>query len=157
MKNIYIFILTLFCHNLFGQNETSVTGGTATGTGGTATYTVGLPLYTNQTNSSFIILQGVQQPKEFLTISYKKSPDLTHISVYPNPANSFFFIQLDANNNNLMNYKLISSDGKKVAENIIDDALTTVNTTDLAAGVYFLQIFSDNKLLSSTKILKIIF
>ncbi|MCC6722013.1 MAG: T9SS type A sorting domain-containing protein [Bacteroidia bacterium] len=156
MKLFSILLFIFFSGKLFSQNQTASSGGTATGTGGTATYTVGLPLYTNQSNTSLTILQGNQQPKEFLTISYKQ-PEFSGIRVFPNPAQSQFLIQLGAFNFSNLHYKLITTEGKIVYEDNFSQKLTSVDISNLAVGVYYLQILNLNELLSFSKIIKINF
>lgn len=155
MKLTSLIFLLHFSGKLFGQYQTVATGGTATGSSGSATYTIGLPLYTNQSSSGITLSQGNQQPREFLTVSYQNNSLNYGIKIFPNPAESFFYIQIGGGNLSEMSYKLTTLDGKLVMNEEFNDPITSVNINDYAEGIYFLQLFKKDKLISSTKIIKI--
>ncbi|NUM32754.1 MAG: T9SS type A sorting domain-containing protein [Bacteroidetes bacterium] len=138
----------------FCQYQTVSSGGTATGSGGSATYSIGLPLYTNQSNTSLIILQGNQQPREFVTVTYQKQTKSNLIKIYPNPAVSFIYIQLSDVNFSEISYKLTTADGRIILNEKITGDLSIVNIEKFSVGIYFLQLFKENELVSSTKIIK---
>lgn len=155
MKLTSLIFLLLISGKIFGQYQTVTTGGTATGSGGSVTYTIGLPLYTNQAGSGITLLQGNQQPREFLTVSYQSHNLDLGIKIFPNPAVSYFYIQIGSKNLSNMSYKLTTLDGKLISEEKFTESITLVNVKDYAEGIYFLQLFSESELISSTKIIKI--
>ena len=80
----------------------------------------------------------------------------TKISYYPNPSSGFLYIQLT--NATLTNYhlKLLNLLGQEesIDELAKQNDLITLNLHLLKKGIYFLQIFNDNKLIASEKVIK---
>ena len=152
-----VLTILVFKNPAFSQSQTTASGGTASGTGGTVTFTIGLPLYTNQTSSGVIINQGNQQPREFLSVSYRNYSINIGLKIFPSPFYSYFYIQTENENLSNLSFKLTSLDGKLVTCENINETLTKVNTEDYAEGIYFLQLYHSNELISSTRIVKINF
>lgn len=76
-----------------------------------------------------------------LCIGIKEVAD-TKWLVYPNPAAYKFTIEWIGNADNMQAYRLYANDGKLVSETHIApmQTITTVNCSELAAGVYVLQL-----------------
>jgi Secretion system C-terminal sorting domain len=72
-------------------------------------------------------------------------------SIYPNPTNDGFYIDMDmANYNNSL--KILDVTGKTVSTYVIKANHQYINC-NLTAGVYFVQVLDSNKLLSSKKLI----
>ena len=69
---------------------------------------------------------------------------LEHLEVYPNPADKEFIIQLPGVAKQSMEFQLVDQVGKVVNKDLIGEGTSgkTINTQDLAAGIYILQIGS---------------
>lgn len=139
--------------NTAGQN---VTGNT-----GSFSYSIGQVFYTYIGETVYHVAQGIQhinsdENKE--TIS--KPEDIiipeAHIVVYPNPTTDF--INLTMNGVDLEKgpntYQLFSYQGKLLQQQSIEGDHTQISLSNLSSSTYLLQVFVDNKILKTFKILK---
>jgi hypothetical protein len=71
-------------------------------------------------------------------------------AVYPNPASDNFTIQLQGNQNvSALHYKLMDMTGKVIQQG---DALQTISVSGLRAGVYFVSLEGDGRMLGVRKV-----
>jgi hypothetical protein len=73
-------------------------------------------------------------------------------SIFPMPASNYFTVK----NNYIKysNYVLLSSEGKKIEEGIMDENSTTIHTDGLKPGIYFLKCTSREKIYISKIIIE---
>ena len=160
-KLITVIILIFGLSSLQAQETVTATGGEATGTG-TASYTVGQMVYTAHigTNGNSTA-QGVQQPFEISVVTgipEAEGINLT-ISVYPNPANDFLILKIDANVQtrhalSQIVYELYDINGKLLKSKNITADKTEIATNDLTPATYFLKVTDNKKVIKSFKIIK---
>jgi len=70
------------------------------------------------------------------------------ISVYPNPTNGKFIVEINAKNKSDYKFDLISADGRKVSSKVyknVNQIREVYNETKLAEGVYYLKITGNGK------------
>ena len=70
------------------------------------------------------------------------------ISVYPNPTNDKFIVEINAKNKSDYKFDLISADGRKVSSKVyknVNQIREVYNETKLAEGVYYLKITGNGK------------
>ncbi len=73
--------------------------------------------------------------------------------IFPNPANDFFNIGLqDFDNYNKLNFVIVDIQGCIIKSEKITDINTSVKTDGISSGIYFVRIFNDKKLLSTSKV-----
>ena len=153
MKKI---ILTGFCSCLtllsFSQQNTTASGGNATGTGGTVSYSIGQIDYTNSTGSNGSVSQGVQQPFEFYELGITETA-FAQVNLYPNPTNEFIILQFENFTNGLV-YSLYDANGKIVAEGPIEALETHIDMREFARGNYNLAIQNASNAVQTIKIIK---
>ena len=78
------------------------------------------------------------------------------MSIYPNPVESELTIELqNPENNQLLYYTLTDALGKTVITGNLAELKTTVNTSNLDKGIYFIAVINgNNKVIKTTKIIK---
>lgn len=76
--------------------------------------------------------------------------EATKVSVYPNPASSYFTISSKASIDQL---EVINSLGQKV-KNVTLDGNNVVGVEDLPSGMYFIRFYSEGKFLNTKQLLK---
>lgn len=75
------------------------------------------------------------------------------INIYPNPLTEYLNVEIASNNNfKECKYQIVDLNGRILISNIITGSKNRINVAELSSGLYFFQIYSSNKLLSSTKI-----
>ena len=73
------------------------------------------------------------------------------ISVYPNPANENIVLNLEGLNRVNGQVKIFDAVGKLIYTQTIRTAITTINTSGLSNGLYFIQYQGDNHTKAQTK------
>ena len=74
------------------------------------------------------------------------------ITIFPNPTTDFININL----NNTMATQAVIYDvyGKKINEEALTETDNRINVSELANGVYFIKIFNEGQIVSTTKFIK---
>lgn len=78
--------------------------------------------------------------------------DLGTISIYPNPANNFFVIQIDAIET-VQAYEVMDLSGNLVHRGTIQSNLTTIDAEEMAAGIYLVKIITADKIITQKLVL----
>ncbi|WP_397446922.1 T9SS type A sorting domain-containing protein [Polaribacter sp. R77954] len=154
-KNILVGALLLTTHFLHSQTAITSSGGIATGGGGTATYSIGQLVYTTNSYNSGSIAQGVQQAFEFQVFSNSDIPstNLTLLT-YPNPTSDNLVLKMSDTPQDELEYTLFDIQGKQIMTGQITNTKTTIETRDIANGVYSLKVTKNKLLLKAIKIIK---
>ena len=80
---------------------------------------------------------GCTQSAEYL-ISSSREESVNGISIYPNPASTLLYIEAHAEQHNMGYIKLFSADGRLARQ--FSPEQRTLDISDLAEGIYFIQI-----------------
>jgi ligand-binding sensor domain-containing protein len=78
--------------------------------------------------------------------------EISTLAVYPNPFNSELVIKANVTENTFV--LLTDVTGKAISTTKIIAGLTTINTSSIAKGVYFLHIVTDGKTVTTQKVVK---
>jgi hypothetical protein len=152
-----IFLCSIF-FSLFSANAQQVnvaTGGNASGTGGSSSYSVGQVAYTNATGTNGSVNQGVQQPFEIFTLGNDNFPEIIlSMSVYPNPTTAFVNLNIQNYAFENLNYQLFDLNGRQIQKQKINATETQIQMQNLASAIYMLEVFDNNILLKTFKIIK---
>lgn len=149
---IVLFFLSL---SLFSQQNTVATGGDLTGAGGSVSYTVGQIDHTSKSSTSGIITEGVQQPYEIVVVTGITNTTVQlSINAYPNPVVDQLVLTLDQTSFSNVFYTLTDVSGKLISERKISDSRTEIQFKELAQGIYFIKVVSNNKEVKVFKIIK---
>jgi hypothetical protein len=70
-----------------------------------------------------------------------------NVSVYPNPASSELYISIAGIENEIC-YSFLDMTGKEIRKDFFYGNSEKIYLNDLAAGIYFLNIYSDEKFFS---------
>ncbi len=153
-----------------GQNislqSINTSGDRMVGNSGSVSYSVGQVFYSYLENDTHQATEGVQQANSN-RIENSNTPEdsglpdditqaLIKASVYPNPTADYVTLTTEGFNFNhtLNSYQLYSYQGKLLSQNIIENQKTQIDLTHLSASIYLLQVFAEQKLLKTFKILK---
>lgn len=153
MNKLLIFVASIFVSfSPHAQQNTVVSGGNATGSNGSVSYTIGQIDYLNAASSNGNRNEGVQQPYEFFQ-DVGLPENSNAISLYPNPTNDYVILKLENLQENYT-YQMTDLQGKIVLKGTIKSTETHLDMTALSTATYQLQIFQQNRLTSSIKIIK---
>lgn len=140
---------------IISQEIISSIGGVSSGSGGTSSYTIGQVFFNTIESDNGSLVQGVQQPFEFQTLS---TPALLTVQLtavtYPNPTTDFVLLKiLDTALENLQ-YTLFDLNGKTIVSKKINSFSTKITMKNFAIGMYLLKITKNNQPLKTFKIIK---
>lgn len=140
---------------IISQEIISSTNGDSSGSGGSSSYTIGQVFFNTIESDNGSLVQGVQQPFEFQTLS---TPALLTVQLtavtYPNPTTDFVLLKiLDTALENL-EYTLFDLNGKTIVSKKINSFSTKITMKNFAIGMYLLKLTKNNQPLKTFKIIK---
>jgi len=158
MKKVYLMLLfSALTISVFSQSAVVPAGGTASGSGGSATYTVGQIADQRVEASGKYIIEGVQQPYEFLTVGVDNYPGIKLEAVlFPNPTPDF--INLRISNFVIpeqgLKAELYDKHGRLLQVFTVSDLLTTMDLSVYPSASYQLRVMDEKRLLKTFQIIK---
>ena len=140
---------------IISQEIISSTNGDSSGSEGSSSYTIGQVFFNTIESDNGSLVQGVQQPFEFQTLS---TPALLTVQLtavtYPNPTTDFVLLKiLDTALENLQ-YTLFDLNGKTIVSKKINSFSTKITMKNFATGMYLLKLTKNNQPLKTFKIIK---
>ena len=152
-KLLSLILFGNLCFYSFSQQNTTVSGGNASGTGGSASYSVGQVDYVNSSGSSGTIHQGVQQVYEVNDVSGITEFSSLITAVFPNPTSGILSLEVNETGKEIQ-YELVDLTGRILTSSNILTTQTTIDLTSFASGEYLLNISSQSTLVKTLKIVK---
>ena len=156
LKISVLFLLGLGLTGLQAQESINATGGNASGSGGSASYSVGQVVYTTNTGTNGLAVQGVQQPYEIsIATAIERAKDINLlVTAYPNPTNDF--LTLDVTNFELSNlhFQLYDVNGKLLQNERITGSQTNIAMRRFVPATYYVKVIQNNKEVKTFKIIK---
>ena len=166
--NLFIIIVLLFSlkgicqstqlnsNNIMGTINAS--GNNASGSSGTVTYSIGQVFYTYIGVSIYNVAQGIQHEELSQDLATKQNIVETkaEITIFPNPTTDYVNINLMGFDfeNGPRSYQIFDYQGRLLKQNTITQAETQIDLNDLSASIYILQVYVNNKVFKTFKILK---
>jgi hypothetical protein len=136
----------------------NASGANAIGSAGTVTYSIGQVFYTYIGQSVYNVAQGIQHEEleKTLTTPENSVKPKTEIFIFPNPTTDFVTINMEGLEfeNESSSYQLYDIQGRVLKQNTINQSETQINLNDLSSSIYILQVYLNNKVLKTFKILK---
>jgi len=141
---------------LHAQQVVTTAGGNATGSGGSASYSVGQIVYKTNSGSVGSVSQGVQQPYEISIVSVNEEENgvSLFLTSYPNPTTTSLTLKVGNYNFENLNYQLFDGNGRKILDNKIYQAETSITMEIFPVGSYFLKVSNGSREIQTLKIVK---
>jgi hypothetical protein len=154
-----VLLLVLGLTGLKAQQSLNTTGGNASGNGGSVSYSVGQVFFTTTKNANGMVARGVQQPFEILIITGIEEAKGINLScsVYPNPTTDYLTLKIDASASiriQNLSYQLFDMNGRLLRSGKLESHETQIAMINLVPETYLLQVFDQNKIVKSFKIIK---
>ncbi|WP_136667744.1 T9SS type A sorting domain-containing protein [Flavobacterium sp. H122] len=153
MKTILIFGL-LVCNFSFAQHSVNSSGGETAGVGGSAGFSIGEVIYSNYSNASGSVLEGIQLPFEIVTLNNSVFAKDVQLLVFPNPTTSVLILRISQEVNSGLKYQLFDSHGKLIETQNNLKVENEIDVSGLSAAIYFLKIFNGSDEVNTFKIIK---
>lgn len=145
-----------FTNNIMGTINAS--GNDATSSSGTVTYSIGQLFYTYIGSSVYNVAQGIQheESSESLSTSENTVEPKIEIFIFPNPTTDYVTLNMEGleYENEPQSYQLYDLQGRLLIQNTIKQTETQINLSQLNSSIYLLQVYSNNKVLKTFKIIK---
>ena len=140
---------------IISQEIISSTNGDSSGSGGSSSYTIGQVFFNTIESDNGSLVQGVQQPFEFQTLS---TPALLTVQLtavtYPNPTTEFVLLKISDTALENLQYTLFDLNGKTIDSKKINSYSTKITMKNFAIGMYLLKLTKNNQPLKTFKIIK---
>jgi hypothetical protein len=136
------------------QDALSSVGGDGTGSGGSEAFAVGLVVFTEITGAGGSASQGIEHAYEIFPVSVQEAEYDFMLSVFPNPTTDQLLMQVLQVGEINLQYELSDAQGKRLLDGTTSTSQTVFNTSALATGVYFLNIYQNNQSIRLFKIIK---
>ncbi len=168
ITNLVVILMLFFSLNCISQNIQAIandtmetfnaSGDDATGDFGSVTYSIGQVFYTQIGEYYYNVAQGIQQEELNQTLSVEENSlePKAEIFIFPNPTTDFVIVNMEGDEfeNGLDSYQLYDLQGRLIKQNIINQNETKIDLNDLSPSLYLLQLYADNKILKTFKIIK---
>lgn len=161
-KKLYLSLVLLLGLGLTGlhaQESFNASGGNASGSGGSVNYSVGQVVYTTNSGTTGMVSQGVQQPFEISVITGFEDIKWMNLncSVYPNPTTDYLTLKIDVSASipiRNLSYQLYDMNGRLLGSGKLKSHETQIVMANLVPETYLLEVFDQNKIVKSFKIIK---
>jgi hypothetical protein len=141
--------------SLWAQQGMTAAGGDFAGSDGGVSYSLGQVFYQSISGSEVAINEGVQQPYETLSVSiFQPKKNEIEISIFPNPTAGRLNIAVEEMIGYDLRYQITDFNGQLWEENQLNSTRTRIELQQLPPAPYLLQIWQDNQLIQSSKIIK---
>lgn len=153
---IMLFVIGLsWSGSTQAQKSTNAAGGDAVGSGGTVAYSIGQVGYTNNSDASGTVSQGVQQAYEIFTLGIEETEINISLSVFPNPTADVLTLHINDYNNDKLSCLLYNLQGELLITVQITGQETKIDAASLASATYIINILNqENKQVQLYKLIK---
>lgn len=143
MKQKMLLIGLIAIMSLDGQSQQVLTtaGGFYATSDAQLSWTLGELMTTTFTDSEVHLTQGEQQSL-FIYASIDEENNFPNVAIYPNPFINAFTIESDGTP---YEYAIHSATGQSILSGMIQSNQDLVDLTEIASGVYYIRIFTDEK------------
>jgi hypothetical protein len=161
-KKLYLSLVVLLVLGLTGlqaQESINTSGGNASGSSGSVSYSAGQVVYTTNSGTTGTLAQGVQQPYKISVITGFEDIKWMNLncSVYPNPTTDYLTLKIDASASipiQNLSYQLYDMNGRLLGSGKLESHETQIVMVNLVPETYLLEVFDQNKIVKSFKIIK---
>lgn len=148
-----LFIMVLLTVNAFSQDGTVSSGGDTKSESGSVSYSIGQVSYETQSGDGDV-QPGLQQTYRIVISSIKEGESNISIELYPNPTTDNVVLKIDESDFSGLEYSLVNLLGITVFNNSINSTETNIDTSDLTASSYILNVLKEGKIIQSFNLIK---
>lgn len=138
---------------LSAQQDVVSSGGNASGATGSISYSIGQVAYSNASNNSGSINEGVQQPYEITPIFVNESWREIAVELYPNPTRNNLLIRMPEFIPGIT-LQIFTMNGALIEERPMLSQQTMLNAEQWAASTYIVKLSDKTGNFSEYKLIK---
>lgn len=152
----YLIIITavFFAGSLNAQQVTNNAGGIFQNSQYELSWGLGELAIHTLTSDEYILTQGFQQSLLTVTGIGEDKPLDFDISVFPNPTQDFVNLEVEKKGTEKLEYHLFGQKGELIERNAIHSPSVKVPFLNQPNGIYYLNIYSNDKKVKTFKIVK---
>ncbi|RNC88052.1 MAG: T9SS C-terminal target domain-containing protein [Winogradskyella sp.] len=150
-KILVLFLGLLFQVSVAQENVTS-SGKSSQSASGKSAYSVGLIHYKPSEGPGGSSSTGSQVSFEVLTSLSLDTEELISLNIFPNPTSDYIMINLREMSQ--LSYQIYDITGKQLLKGKIENTDTKINLKPITSSICILNIYKDNTLFESHKIIK---
>ena len=157
MKNYLLIILVLTASVSVKAQQLEVvatSGDFYENSSGSLSWTLGEVVIETLSETNFILTQGFQQSKLTVTAINDLQTSGIELSVYPNPTNSFLFIEVKTDKQRDLQINLFDLNGKLILQKKITGSKQTIHMQNYKPAIYILKVTEGNKEIRTYQIVK---
>ncbi|MGX9986011.1 T9SS type A sorting domain-containing protein [Soonwooa purpurea] len=155
IKQLILAIVAVFSLKGFSQQSVNTSGGNASSATGNISYSIGQTFTNTFFSSNHSLSEGVHQAFEISTLGVDNQPSINlEMKVFPNPTASMLYLSYPNYSKNKSKYNLFDASGRLVRSANISSQESQIDLQIESSGMYILQVFSDNQILKSFRIIK---
>ena len=155
-KTILFILFAISGAFLCAQESNSVAGGNATGSNGSVSYSIGQTFNNIVVGTDGSVIQGVQLRYEISVVTAIDNTNgiTLECKVYPNPTSGLIRLLVKTNEFKKLRYRVYDLKGVLIFDNKVVDEITEISMESLPATAYFMNIYNNNIVIKSFKIIK---
>lgn len=162
LLSTFVFLFILFVSNGTNAQDNlysiNASGNNTELDAGSISYSIGQVFYSTMNNSDYLLYEGVQQSVTEVSTANEDvdliAPEIDMV-IYPNPTTDLVTLKSSGLNFNKENsYRVFNYQGKLISDHPIANNETQINLNYLNTGLYIIQVFVDEQLWNTFKILK---
>ena len=146
MKRITLFTLffmvSVLAHAQILKKEIIGSAGTSLSSGVSISWTIGEPMIATYSNTVHLF-EGFHTPLEEINTSTQSPEKANYISLYPNPNNGAFQVELKAYQTPVY-YEIININGVQILQGQFIQDTWSFEIENIPAGVYYLSLKSNS-------------
>ncbi|SFZ94049.1 Por secretion system C-terminal sorting domain-containing protein [Flaviramulus basaltis] len=138
-------------------------GNNVSSNSGSITYSIGQVFFSNMGDNNYKLAEGIQNGNQEENSNNEDSDvpeddfsSKANVLIYPNPTTDFITLVTEGFNfnNQLNSYQLYNYQGKLINQSLIENQNSRIDLSNLSASIYILQVFAEENLLKTFKIVK---
>jgi len=136
------------------QEVVSTAGSYGETASGSLSWTIGEPVIETITDGTNTLTQGFQQSKLTVTAISDLKVSGIELYVYPNPTNSFLFIEVKTDKQRDLLLNLFDINGRLILQKKMAGNKQTINMQNYEPATYILKVTESNKEINTYQIVK---
>ena len=146
MKKITLFTLffmgSVLAYSQTLKKEIIASAGTSFSSGTAISWTIGEPMIAAYSNT-VDLFEGFYTPEEEINTSIQKLTKSSPFTLYPNPNNGVFQIELEAYQMPV-HYTILNTNGMQIQQGYFSKNTRSFDIANIPAGVYYLSLKSNS-------------
>ena len=146
MKILCLLLFIIAFSLLSAQTTSNTVIATGGNNSGNVSFTIGEPVINTSSTSNNIITQGFHQTMFVISaIKDELDANLPSFSIYPNPASTYFFLEVENEPKLIFDYRMTNLVGALIETGTFNSSKKQFDLSQLSNTGYFLLVFNEQR------------